>query len=515
MSIVNQENIKLYREIVELATEAVAEMRSENVLVQAGLLDRVFSKLEEAYTFIPKEKAELFLPLINDISESTGTKDDILTADYFESSLIPFFNTLIKDEITTMDPSELQIEIDDETSVEITSSGEYTIKFRGKYLHSNNFPGIEAARLAQAWDDPVEKTCMIWGLGLGYHVLKMFEIDSYREIFVFEPEEKIIKLCEKYGVLKAIKSQKRAHVLLDPNGKEYVKCAESHSNSRLFIHRPTLETMKDSPLKSSLEKYFAHFVSRESQKRSYIMSFRENTSIEFKGLPDLQFNPEAKKAIIVSAGPSLDKNYLLLKEKKKETVIIATAPTMRKLYKADIIPDCTVISDTKPELKKLHEGAEDALCPLVYSSTASVPFVADHKGPRYILCQKGFEPAEALAQKNNWPVIDSYGSVALTALVLAVEKGFKEIIFIGQDLCYKGNQMHASDTTTHHAIEEPGRIVTTDIFGDRVTVPVNLSIFKVQIEEVVKKHPEIAFINATEGGLHLEGVPDKHLAEVL
>ena len=74
MSIVNQENIKLYREIVELATEAVAEMRSENVLVQAGLLDRVFSKLEEAYTFIPKEKAELFLPLINDISESTGTK---------------------------------------------------------------------------------------------------------------------------------------------------------------------------------------------------------------------------------------------------------------------------------------------------------------------------------------------------------------------------------------------------------------------------------------------------------
>jgi hypothetical protein len=37
----------------------------------------------------------------------------------------------------------------------------------------------------------------------------------------------------------------------------------------------------------------------------------------------------------------------------------------------------------------------------------------------------------------------------------------------------------------------------------------------VQIEEVVKKHPEITFINATEGGLHLEGVPDKHLAEVL
>ena len=197
-----------------------------------------------------------------------------------------------------------------------------------------------------------------------------------------------------------------------------------------------------------------------------------------------------------------------LKNRKEDTAIIATAPTLRKLYREGIIPDCTVICDTKEELKKLHEGAEDSDCPLVFSSTASVPFVQDHIGPRFILCQKGFEPAEELAKRNGWPIFDSYGSVALTALVLALEKGFKEIIFIGQDLCYKGNLMHAADTSQHLVDLNTERKAAVDIFGDPVTVPINLEIFKSQIENIIRENPGIKFLNATEGGLHIEGAED-------
>lgn len=244
------------------------------------------------------------------------------------------------------------------------------------------------------------------------------------------------------------------------------------------------------------------------------MSFRENTSLEIKGLDELEFNSEAYRAIIVSAGPSLDKNYLELKKKDRNTIIIATAPTLGKLYKAEIIPDCVVISDTDEACKRFHNGAENAKCPLVFSSTASVSFVSEHQGPKYILCPEGFTPAESMAKDKGWPIIKSYGSVALTSLALAIYKGFTEIIFVGQDLCYKGNAMHAEGTSTRIIEHGNNQKVLKDIYGDEVTTSNDLAIFKSQIESTIREHKNIKFFNATEGGLHIEGAKDvllKHL----
>ena len=188
---------------------------------------------------------------------------------------------------------------------------------------------------------------------------------------------------------------------------------------------------------------------------------------------------------------------------------------MRKLYKAGITPDCVVISDTDELCKKFHEGAEDADCPLVFSSTASVPFVADHKGSRYILCPEGFALAEELANNNNWPIIKSYGSVALTAIALAIYIGFKEIVFVGQDLCYKGRTLHAEGTSAQFTKNKTNAVNAKDIFGDDVTIPNDFILIKGQIEATIKEHPEIRFLNATEGGIHITGANNVNLRSVL
>ena len=352
-------------------------------------------------------------------------------------------------------------------------------------------------------------------MGLGYHILKMLELDPYRKIYVFEPEKSVLEACIKYGLYQKILDSKRVEIIYDPTCSECGKYAGKYMESRLNIYYPTFTIMPEGPIKDSLRKYYTAFSSTNHQKRSYYMSFRENTSLEFKGLPDLVFRPEAKRAIIVSAGPSLDKNYLELKSAGKDTVIIATAPTMRKLYKADIIPDCIVISETSAGCKEFHKGVENADCPLIFSSTASVPFVYDHIGPRYIFCPEGFEPAEKLAKKNGWPIIQSYGSVALTALAFIIYKGFKEIVFIGQDLCYKGGFRHAEGTSHRFTKSELNPTNAKDIFGDDVTIPNDFALFKTQIESIIKQHPEISFLNATEGGVHIENAKDVLLKEVL
>jgi hypothetical protein len=138
-----------------------------------------------------------------------------------------------------------------------------------------------------------------------------------------------------------------------------------------------------------------------------------------------------------------------------------------------------------------------------------------YRGIKYILCQKGFEPAEKLAKEKGWPIISSFGSVALTALTMVIEKGFKEIVFIGQDLCYKDNLMHAKETATQLAIDNKERIKGLDIFGNTVSIPANLAVFKSQIEDVIANNPNIRFLNATEGGLHITGAKDCKLRDVL
>ena len=306
--------------------------------------------------------------------------DDILTADYLETIAKPFLNSIIESEVSCVDSSIQSINVNSELTIELTSTGDYTMCFRGIYFHSNVSPDDEALQLARFWDEPSEKVCLVWGLGLGYHVQKMLEIDPYREIYVFEPEKDILEACKIYGLYDLVKSSNRVEIIYDPTGSECGKCAGKYLTSRLNIHYPTFVAMPEGPLKDSFRKFYIAFASSKHQERSYYMSFRENTSLDIKGLNKLKFPSEAKRAIIVSAGPSLENNYLKLKNVKNDTIIIATAPTMRKLYKVGIQSDVVVISDTGVICKKFHEGAEDADCPLVFSSTTSVPFVFDHKG---------------------------------------------------------------------------------------------------------------------------------------
>lgn len=511
----SREDIVALREITDMIPNVISSVRTQNSCLKRDLLEKFLIKLDSIYKYIPQNLQNDFANNISQLSAPIEAQDDILTADYLETVMYPFFRGILETEVAQADSAVQSIKLSNELTIELTASGNYTMQFKGIYFHSNVSPENEAKQLAEYWDDPKEKVSLVLGLGLGYHIQKMLELDPYRKIYVFEPEKSVLEACKKYGLYQEIMNSGRAEIIYDPTCSECGKYAGKYMESRLNIYYPTFTAMPEGPVKDSLRKYYTAYSSSNHQKRSYYMSFRENTSLEYHGLPELKFNPEAKRAIIVSAGPSLDKNYLELKNAGKDTVIIATAPTMRKLYKAGIEPNCVVISDTGALCKRFHDGAEDATCPLVFSSTASVPFVADHKGPRYILCPEGFEPAENLAKENGWPIIRSYGSVALTSLALAIHKGFKEIVFMGQDLCYKGRTLHAEGTSAQFTKAETSVANAKDIFGDDVTIPNDFALFKNQIETTIKEHPEIKFLNATEGGIHIQGTSNVKLKDII
>ena len=511
----NDTQLNIYRDISNKIKKILVSFYTQNIYDNQKRLIALIDDLNEICSFICESESGQYNEILSLILNAIERKDDILTADYLAGLLLPFIDGLIKNEINKGN-YEVPLYEKDDLRVEYASNGEFTLFFKGIYFHSNNNPKESGQLLAEYWDNPYERICFVWGVGLGYHILGLLEMDPYRKIYVFEPEKRIIEVCRAYGVLNTEEKKGRVEIVYDPIGNLCAKYMSNNIESRLLIHLPTLEVMPENSLKETLKRYYISFISSINQKRSYEISFRENRITDYLGISDLKFNTKAQKAIIVSAGPSLDKNYSLLKYKTEDVVIIATAQTLRKLYRSEIVPDCGVISDTSSELKKLNEGIEPINCPLVFSSTASVPYVRDYKGPKYIFCQKGFEPAEKLAKEKGWPIIDSYGgSVALVSLALAIYKGFKEIIFVGQDLCYKGNVLHAEGTSERFIINEPNMENDVDIFGTPVVVPLSFSMFKRQIESVIELHPQIKFFNATEGGVHINGTKDILLSDII
>ena len=304
----HREDIIQYRGIINLISETVRSIRTQNACLKRDLLDMLLDKLGKIINQLPVSFHEEYSNLITGLYAPIERHDDILTSDYLETVIKPFFSNIIESEVSNADSSIQSIMINHELTIELTSSGDYTMCFRGIYFHSNVSPEDEALQLARFWDEPSEKVCLVWGLGLGYHIQKMLELDPYRKIYVFEPEQIVLEACKKYGLYELIKSSKRVEIIYDPSGSECSKYASKYLDSRLNIHYPTFIAMQDSSLKESFRKFYTALASSKHQERSYYMSFRENTSLDIKGLNELNFPPERRRAIIVSAGPSLDKN---------------------------------------------------------------------------------------------------------------------------------------------------------------------------------------------------------------
>ena len=174
-----------------------------------------------------------------------------------------------------------------------------------------------------------------------------------------------------------------------------------------------------------------------------------------------------------------------------------------------------VVSESSEKYRKRLEGLREVRTPLLFLSTASNGYSKAYPGEKYILCQKGFEPAERLAKEHGWPLIETGGSVAVVALSVAITLGAAEIIFVGQDLAYSKNKRHAVDTSGTELNAEKGfAYERSDIYGNMVRVPQNLELFRKRIEELVLQNPQIRFQNATEGGVPIQGVPNTTLKEL-
>jgi len=162
----------------------------------------------------------------------------------------------------------------------------------------------------------------------------------------------------------------------------------------------------------------------------------ENISVlkdAFKGQP----------LVFVAPGPSLDKNIQQLKALAGDVVILAAVQAAKALSAAGIVPDYLVLVDPK-DFSYVLDGADlQGVKALIAGVTCHENFLK--RFDKVIFCNAHNELDDWLRQTFGANAVTGRGgSVAVTALNLALYFGASPVILVGQDLALTDGQVYSN-----------------------------------------------------------------------
>lgn len=476
------------------------------------------------------------------ILEAQGRKDYVLVADYLELFLIPLLESVLEavrenadvvkntdwNSSNEMRFSKINIPENMEQSkngnkhysVEVTQQGPLTLKCCGQdgefYFHSNVNPWYEADVFAKEYGDDTVKEYAVLGMGLGYHAIKLWQRSAGAvPVSVFEPDVQVLRMAKHYQDFR-ICTGRKFHIIYDPE----LKCLSDKlkdSEVRLVIHYPSLRNIANIELRKVFERFFVLESSERNQRKYLCANFISNISESVNPAEKLMGKWKGKDVYIVAAGPSLDKNIECLKERPKNSIILAVGTVLTKMLRMNIRPDYVIVSDANERIVKQINSNNNCGVPMLLLSTAYYRFAQDYQAEKYILLQEDFAQAEQYAKEHHQMLFQTGGSVGTTALDAAIRLGAGRIIFLGLDLAFTDNLAHASGTSNQLAVDETELTAVKAFDGGTVYSDIKFSIYANWIEERLQKEDarNIPVINATEGGRYLDGMQYMTLKSVI
>ncbi|MBI4509590.1 MAG: motility associated factor glycosyltransferase family protein [Deltaproteobacteria bacterium] len=258
---------------------------------------------------------------------------------------------------------------------------------------------------------------------------------------------------------------------------------------------------------------------------------------QFKGIP----------AVIIAPGPSLAKNVHLIPQLKGKALLITFSHTLHALQAAGVVPDLVMALD--PEDLRYHfEGIPIPEFEGMVLATTIHPEVFRFPARRVFTYAGN-------SQLDDWIYeclgddarLSSGGSVATSALSLALLWRCDPIIFVGQDLAFSNGQYYvrsSCDGDTRLVLDDSGHYFSTEGYSDgfskmatiggakqtkaerlalvpgyyggkaqtSLTSQLFLSWFKTVAKTLKDK---VRMFNCTEGGAFIEGMEHVPLADAI
>jgi hypothetical protein len=411
-------------------------------------------------------------------------------------------------------------------------------------IHSADDP-VECANQAIDLLGKIEKEgiVVLFGFGLGYFAEEVLEkFEKGHILLMYEATPEVFKLALQVKDFSELLGSEKVKIIL---GEDADNFSVIHSHHHLIINGKFWVVKHEPSVKLNSGAYDNFFTRLNEEKSLSNLSVATNVrrGVEFMNACLLNLHSVIKKpgvkimkdiyagctAIVVSAGPSLDKNIHLLKKAKGKAVIIATGGALPTLLACEIVPDIVVEIDPVTENieDKFQECPELKNVPFICLAAYTPELVNIYPGPLFINGVGGNLAYQWLA--NYWEdkgIIECFGgSVAHLAFATAEHVGADVIALIGQDLSYKGDRLHTVgysddlDRRLEVGAEKKqenilGGIPVRDIFGEEVLSIVQFMTFKTSFENRIKVSKKV-IINATEAGLPINGARNMRLIDFI
>ncbi len=417
-------------------------------------------------------------------------------------------------------------------------------------LHSRYNPIREAQHIIQKTDTSGADYFVFLGFGLGYlldTLLDQAADPAANSYFVIESDMEILRAAFAARDLSRALSLPHLHFAWPATGPDLARQWDKffdpvRAQKQVFISHPPSVALDPAHFKSAVEviqsqtlQIYTDINTLVARSREFLANFVQNLAKarmapgvsgfagQFKGVP----------AVLVAAGPSLDKNIHELRSTADQLLVLSTDTALKPLLAAGIEPHFVLTGDPS-HLNYLHlEGNRSREAYLVAEATTYPASLTEFEG-RTIICTFENSALRAIAELlGSKGTLRAWGSVATMALDFALLLGCNPILFIGQDLAHSDGRIYCSGLHFEKewfkgVVDSEGwerrlreirkgsrTLILQDIFGRPVETTDKLVSYWNWISKEISNHPEIRFINATEGGILKEQVEIMSLREAL
>lgn len=421
------------------------------------------------------------------------------------------------------------------------ASGDVNLVYKGIALHCNNNPQQEAMEEFSKIKSPDHKNIIIIaGLGLGY-LLKRVYISSKSKIVVYEPEKNISDFTMAAVDLKEELESSRVFItatmeelnntLANIYGfNDNISVLKLKSSDLLYPDLINNLLFELPAIKSSLQSNFTTLFDKSwVWFQNALFKFREdNTALTLNILED-KFKEKA--ALIVSAGPSLDKNIETIRQNRGNFIIFCVNVAYKKLVSAGIIPDFTFYIDSGNYLYTIKDY-DHSKTNIITHSVAYFK-VLDELKPNKIFtfyCKNDlFSRWIASITGFSLENYETKGSVSHLALLAACNMGCNPIILTGQDLAYTDGKYYSdgsfwgkeneTNKVFQRKLEKTKQHATVQVKGQNGEIlqsSYHYAGFIKHFEEFAKeKKAKIKLINCSPGGAQINGFENINLEEIV
>ncbi|MGE3179775.1 MAG: motility associated factor glycosyltransferase family protein, partial [Vicinamibacterales bacterium] len=328
-------------------------------------------------------------------------------------------------------------------------------------VHSRRDPKRDAARQLDAAGADASSVLIVIGLGLGYLLDVLEERDWRGAVVALEPEP---ALADRHLLRRDWGTWTGARRLTVVRGPEYANLdalapgLDPNQAEVVVVINPTLARLNRQGVEDALRRatglWFGARANQEAKRQNggrYLLNTLRNAPAiareadagallgRFAGVP----------AILVAAGPSLDRNLPAIARGRDRALVVAVDTALRPLLAAGIEPDLVVgVDPTEANARHLAELPRCGTTYFVSEGSLDPEAWRAFEGRTFAFRVTGTQPWPWLqAGGVDRAKLRAWGSVLTTAFDLTLGMGCDPIVFTGADLGFTHDRPYARGTT--------------------------------------------------------------------